>query len=106
MGGDSERNFSENVVKVKVKASKKVNEIKDDFAEMQKLKAEALKKVEEMVQEAEKDLEKLEQKIAKSGDLVFESKKRLNSELSKARNKIKQKYIELKGQIVASIVPK
>ena len=105
MGGDSERDFSENIVKVKVKSSKKVNEVKNDFAEMQKLKAVSLKKLEEMLQEAEKELENIEQKIAKSGDLVFESKKRLNIEINAVRDQIKKKYNTLKSTIVASLVP-
>ena len=83
--GDSERELSESIIKVKAKSSKTVSEVKDDFAKMQKLKAESLKKVEEMLQYAEKDLEKLEQKIAKSGDLASESKWRLNSEITAAR---------------------
>jgi hypothetical protein len=45
LGGDSEREFSENIVKVKAKSSKTVSEVKDDFAKMQKLKAESLKKI-------------------------------------------------------------
>jgi septation ring formation regulator EzrA len=105
LGGASEREFSESIVKVKAKSSKKVNEVKDDFAKMQKLKAESLKKTEEMMQSAEKDLEKLEQRIAKSKDLVSESKGRLNAEITAARTQIKQKYDELKGRIAASIVP-
>jgi DNA-binding ferritin-like protein len=105
LGGDSEREFSENIVKVGANSSKKVSEVKDDFAKMQKLKAESLKKVEEMIQSAEKDLEKLEQKIAKSEGLVSESKGRLNAEITAARTQTKQKYDELKSRIVASIVP-
>ena len=105
MGGDSEREFSENIAKVGANSSKKVSEVKDDFAKMQKLKLESLKKVEEMLQSAEKDLEKLEQKIARSGDLASESKGRLNTQITTARIQIKQKYDELKNRIAASIVP-
>lgn len=89
---------------MKAKSSKIVSEIKEDFAKMQKLKAESLKKVEEMLASAEKDLEKLEQKIAINANLVSESKRRLNSEIIAARTQIK-KYDELKRRIVASIVP-
>lgn len=103
--GDSEREFSESIVKTKAKSSKTAAEVKDDFAKMQKLKAESLKKVEEMMRSAEKDLEKLEQKIAKSKDLVSESRGRLNAEITSARTQIRQKYDELKSRIAASIVP-
>ena len=102
---DSEREFSENIAKVKSKSSKVTGEVKDDFAKMQKLKADSLKKVEEMMQSAEKDLEKMEEKISKSKDLVSESKGRLTAEITSARTQIRQKYDELKGRIAASIVP-
>lgn len=105
MGGTSEREFSESIVKVKGKSSKTVSKVKADFAKMQKLKADSLKKVEEMMHSAEQDLEKLEQKIIKSQDLVSESKGRLNAEITSVRAQIKQKYTELKSSIAASIVP-
>jgi succinyl-CoA synthetase alpha subunit len=105
LGGTSEREFSESIVKVKANSSKTVSKVKGDFAKMQKLKADALKKVEEMMHNAETDLEKLEQKIVKSQDLVSESKGRLNAEITTTRAQIKQKYTELKGSIAASIVP-
>jgi hypothetical protein len=41
MGDASEREFSEKIVNVKAKSSKKAVEIKDDFGKMQKLKAES-----------------------------------------------------------------
>jgi tRNA A37 threonylcarbamoyltransferase TsaD len=103
--GDSEHEFSGNIAKVKAKTSKTASEVKDDFAKIQKLKADSLKKVEEMMQSAEKDLEKIEQKIAKSEDLVSESKLRLNTEITTARDQIKEKYKELKNRVAASIVP-
>lgn len=103
--GDSERDFSGDIVKVRSKSSKKASEVKEDFAKMQKLKADSLRKVEEMMHTAEKDLEKIEQKIAQSGALVIESKLRLNKEITTAKTQIKEKYVELKTRIAASIVP-
>jgi hypothetical protein len=105
MGDTSEREFSEKIVNVKTKSSKKVAEIKDDFGKMQKLKAESLKKTEEMMSSAEHDLEKLEQEMVKSKDLVPESRQRLNGELEDAKNQIRDKYDELKRRISAAIVP-
>jgi len=103
--GDNEHDVSMDIANVKAKSSKTASEVKDDFAKMQKLKAEALGKVEEMMRNAEKDLEKLEQKITKSRDLAAESKTRLNDELRSAREDIKQKYKELKTRVAQSIVP-
>jgi DNA-directed RNA polymerase subunit F len=103
--GDTEREFLEKIVSIKTKSSKKVVEVKDDFAKMQKLKAETLRKAEEMVQSAEHDLEKLEQAVVKSKDLVPESRQRLSAELAAAKEQITQKYGDLKKRISAAIVP-
>ncbi len=105
MGGPSERDFLEKVVKIKEKASKTANEVRDDFAKMEKLKAESLKKVEEMRRSAEENLEKLEQETAKSADIVPESRYRINEEIRRAKNLIQGKYSELKARISASIMP-
>jgi len=105
MGGPSERDFLEKVVKIKEKASKTANEVRDDFAKMEKLKAESLKKVEEMRRSAEENLEKLEQETAKSADIVPESRYRINEEIRQAKNLIQEKYSELKARISASIMP-
>lgn len=105
MGGDSERALSKDIDDVKVKSGKVISEVRENFAKMQRLKAEALMKLEEMMGSVEKDLEKLQQKIVKSENLVSESKARLNSEIEKTLAQIKEKYSELKKRIVASIVP-
>ena len=105
MGDTSEREFMEKIVDIKAKSSKKVTEIKSDFAKMQKLKAESLKKTEEMMHSAEEGLEKLEQKMVKSSDLVPESRRRLNLEIEDAKFQIKEKYVDLKKRISVSIVP-
>jgi DNA-binding ferritin-like protein len=105
LGGTSEREFSESIARVKGKSNKTASKVKSDFVKMQKLKAESLKKVEEMMRSAEKDLERLEQRITKSQDVVYESKGRLNAEIMATRSQIKQKYTELKSSIAASIVP-
>ena len=103
---DSEREFSEKLSNIKSKSSKKADEVIDCFSNMQKLKAESLKKTEEMMATAMHDLEKLEQDIAKSKDLAPESKPRLNVDIKAARAQMRQKYDELKMRISAAIVPK
>ncbi len=106
LGGTSEREFSEKIVKIKERVSKIVNEVRDDFAEMEKLKAESLKKIEEMRRSAEDNLEKIDQESAKSKDLAFESRQRLIQELDAAKSQVQQKYSELKDRISASIMPR
>jgi recombinational DNA repair ATPase RecF len=105
MGGTSEREFLEKITSIKTKSSKRVAEVKKDFAKMQKLKAESLKKTEEMMQSAEHYLEKLEQDMVKSKDLVPESRQRLSVELTATKEHITQKYDDLKKRISGAIVP-
>jgi DNA anti-recombination protein RmuC len=97
--GDSEREFSEKIAKIKLKSSEKVTEVLDQFGKAQKMKAESLKKNEEMMTSAASDLEKLERDMAKKEDLSVESQKRLNDEITAARNQIRQKYDELRSRI-------
>ena len=106
MGDTSEREFSEKLVNIKSESSKQVAKVIDSFSNMQKLKAESLKKTEEMMASAMHDLEKLEQDMVKSKDLAPESRKRLNDEITAARSQMRQKYDELKTRISAAIVPK
>jgi hypothetical protein len=48
MGGTSEREFVERICKVREKSGKTADDVRNDFAKMEKLKAESLKKTEEM----------------------------------------------------------
>ncbi len=106
MGDTSEREFSEKLVNIKTKSSKKAGEVIDRFSSMQKLKAESLKITEEMMASALHDLEKLEQDMVKNKDLAPEYRQRLNGEITVARAQLRQKYDELKTRISAAIVPK
>jgi len=105
MGGTSEREFMEKIVQTKEKVSKVVNEVRDDFTKMEKIKADSLKKVEEMRHSAEEKLEKLEREAAKEKDLAPESRHRVSAEIVQAREEVQRKYDETKGRIAAAIVP-
>ena len=103
--GDSEREYFEKISKTKFNSSNKVTEVLDVFSKSQKLKAESLKKTEEMMTKAASDLEKLERDKAKNKDLSAESQKKLNEEITIARNQIRQKYDELKTRIIDHVEP-
>jgi hypothetical protein len=105
MGGTSEREFMEKIRKVREKSSKTADDVRNDFAKMEKLKAESLKKTEEMRRTSEQDLEKLEREIVKDKDLAPESRQRLTVELSIAKNETEQEYTQLKTRISRAIVP-
>ncbi len=105
LGGTSEREFQERIVATKEKASKTINDIRNDLTKMEKLKADALKKVEEMRRSSEEKLEKLEHKAANSKDLATESRHRINVDLEQAKRDIQQKYADMKARISAAIIP-
>jgi len=105
MGGTSEREFSEKIIKIKTKSSKKAADVKNDLAKMKKLKAEALKKTEEMMRSTEQSLEKLEREIVKNKDVVSESRTRLNLEIEDTKDGIKKSYDDLKKRVLAAILP-
>jgi len=106
MGGTSEREYTEKVSKIKEKVLKTEKDIKNDFAKIEKIKLDTLKKTEEMRRSAENDLEKVEKDILKSKDLATESRQRLNSEIAVLKSEIGQRYTELKTQISKAIEPK
>jgi hypothetical protein len=105
MGGTSEREFMEKLGKIRDKTLKAAKDIKNDFAKMEKIKAESLKKTEEMRRSTEHDVAKLEQEVIKTKDLAPESITRLNAEITVIKNEIQQRYNELKSRISAAIVP-
>ena len=103
--GDTEHGFSEKLANIRSKSSKRAGDIVDLFSKMQKMKAESLKKTEEMMSSAIHDLEKFEQDLVKSKDLVPESKQRLSGELANVRSQMRQKYDELKNRLSATVIP-
>ena len=105
MGGPSEREYSEKLNKISEKLTKREKDVRKDFARIEKMKVEALKKSEDMRRSAQHDLDKIEKNITNSKDLAPESKKRLRSEIVVLRNAIRQEYTELKTQISKTLIP-
>ncbi len=106
MGGTSEREHMEKMGKIREKMIRTEREISDSFTKIEKVKLEALKKTEEMKESVNKDLEKIEKDLIKSGDLASESKQRLYSEIATLKNEALQKYSSLKSRISEAIAPK
>jgi len=106
MGGTSEREYMEKMGKIREKLLKTETDIKNDFAKIEKIKLDALKKTEEMRRSAEHDLEKVEKDMVKSKDLAAESRQRLSSEIAVLKDEIGQRYTELKTRISKAIAPK
>ncbi len=105
MGGTSEREFMEKIVQTRERASKIINEVRNDFVKMEKLKVDALKKIEEMRRSAEENLEKLERNAIKSKDLVPESRERISLEVKRSHKDVQLKYEDMKARVSAAIIP-
>lgn len=105
MGGPSEREYKEKLIRIRERLNKRAINIRKDFTKIEKMKVEALKTAEDAKRSAARDLDKIDGKIAKSRDLAPESKERLRSEVHALRNTIGEEYAELKMQISRALVP-
>ena len=105
MGGPSERDYKEKLNKVRENMYKRIKDIRNKFAEIEKLKVEALKKTDELRRSAEHDIFKMEEDITKSKDLAPESKQRLHSEISSIKREVDEKSTELRTRISETMIP-
>jgi len=105
MGGISEREYKKKLDKIREKLNERARNIRKDFAKIEKMKVQALKKAEEARRSAEHDIDKMEREITKSKDLALESKERLHSQTAILRNRIGQESTELKMQISKTLIP-
>ena len=105
MGDLSERQYRERLNKIRGRLSKKSKDITNEFAKIEKIKVDLLKKTEEMRQAAEHEIDKMQGDITKSKDLAPESKRRLQSEIVATKSEIHEEYSQLKTRIAEAIVP-
>lgn len=105
MGGTSEREYKKKIEKIREKLNGRARKIRSDFAKIEKMKVEALKKAEDVRRSAEHDIDKVEREITKSKDLAMESKERLRSQTAGLRDRIGQESTELKMQISKTLIP-
>ena len=105
MTGPSEREYKEKLDKILEKTSKTTRDIRDKFTQIEKVKAEALKKTEELKQNADREIEKTIIEITRSRDLANESKERLEKEITKLKHKIQDTYNDLKKRVSETIIP-
>ncbi len=87
------------------KMNKKSHGIKKEFTNLEKTKANLLKKTEEDRHNIERELEKIESKIYRSKDLAPESKRRLYEETNSLKSETKDNYIDLKTRIAETFIP-
>lgn len=106
LGSTSEREYSEKTNKIRDKLNKGVKDARDKFADIEKIKVEALKKTEDLKRSADQEVAKIEIEIGKSKDLATESKERLRTEINSLKREIEEKYTDLKKRISETITPK
>jgi uncharacterized coiled-coil DUF342 family protein len=100
----SEYEHRKKLNRIREETNKKVNDVRDHFAKIEKVKTEALKKTEEMRRSADKDIIKLEEEIAKS-NLTAEVKKTLASDITLLRKEIEDRAAELRNRIAGTVIP-
>jgi hypothetical protein len=105
MGNLSEREYGNKLNKIKEKMNKKAKDVKNEFAKIEKIKVDLLKKTEEMRHNAEHEIDKMQGDITKSKDLAPESKRRLQSESATIKSEIHEEYSLLRTRIAEAIVP-
>lgn len=105
MGGTSEREFREKLNRIRDDSGKREKDVKKDFAKIERLRLDSLKKAEEILNNAEKNIDKIEKDIMKSKDLAPESKERLRSEINSLKSEVESKYSYLRTRISETMVP-
>ncbi len=104
MSVSSEIEHRKKLNKIREDVNKRVKDVRDHFAKIEKVKVDALKKTEEMRRSAENDITKLEGEIAKS-DLTVEMKKALASDIANLKKEIEDRAVELRTRISGTVIP-
>jgi uncharacterized coiled-coil DUF342 family protein len=90
--------------KIREDMNKRVKDVRDHFAKIEKVKTEALKKTEEMRRSTGQDIVKLEEDIAKS-NLTSDIKKTLALDIATLRKEIEDRATELRSRISGTVIP-
>jgi len=101
----SELNYKEKLNKTRENLYKKFKDIRDYFAQIEKIKVETIKKTDEIKNSMENELRKIEGDLENSKELSSDSKEKLTSEINILRREIEEKYIELREKIVETKTP-
>jgi len=105
VGGPSELDYGQKLNKARKNLYKKLQHVRNQFAQIEKIKVETIKKTDELKNSAQHDLRRIEDDILRSKDLVSESKERLNSEINILRREIEEKYDEMRKRITETTTP-
>ncbi len=104
MGQASEFEHRKKLNKIREDMNKRLKDVRDQFAKMENVKLDALKKTEEMKRSVQQDMTKLETDIAKS-DLTSDLKQALSSDIDILKKEIEEKAAELRARIIGTVIP-
>lgn len=105
MGESSEYEHRRKLNKIRENVNKRVKDIRDHFAKIEKIKVDALKKTEEMRWDADRDIAKVEEDIAKSEGLSKELREKLASDIASLKSEIEKRSDELRDRISKVEIP-
>ncbi len=100
-----EHEFRKKMNKARENMNKKMNEVRDYFAKIEKVKVDALKKNEEMRRSIEEEILKIEGEIAQSADLSPETKEKLSAEITILKDENEKRAAELRTKISQVTIP-
>jgi mRNA-degrading endonuclease RelE of RelBE toxin-antitoxin system len=86
LGNPSEREYREKLNKMSEKLNKRARDIRKDFAKIEKMKVDALKKSEEIKRSAEKKIDKMEKNITERFSSRIQEETPLRDCRAKKRN--------------------
>ncbi len=104
MSGSSDYEQRKKLNKIREDVNKRVKDVRDHFAKIEKVKVEALKKTEEMKLSAEKDIAKLERDIAQSV-LPGNMKQALTVDVTALKKEIEERAAEFRDRISRIATP-
>lgn len=100
-----EHEFRKKMNKARENMNKKMNEVRDYSAKIEKVKVDALKKNEEMRRSIEEEILKIEGEIAQSADLSPETKEKLSAEITILKDENEKRAAELRTKISQVTIP-
>ncbi len=90
--------------KIREDVNKRMKDVREHFAKIEKLKVESLKKTEELRRSAEQEIRKLEEGIAAAG-LTSDRKSALVQDIATLRKEIEDRATELRTRISGTATP-
>jgi hypothetical protein len=100
MAESYEFEFRKKLIKIREEMGKRELDVRGSFANIEKIKVDALKKTEELKYSAQHEMEKIEQDIVKTADLNGQMRARLVTEINALKDDVGKTYTELRNIVL------